>query len=134
MDQSSYSRNLRRATVWAAGVAIAGGLAGSVLLRFAGPGEYFWLTFPLLVALCVVAGWAAGPWWRRLDDMQRQGHLVSWYWGGIGGMLMTLMALVAATGVRSPLATGGFLVTIGQSAGFLVYWLFWARGRRGPAA
>jgi hypothetical protein len=134
MSSSNYSSKLRRATGIASAVPLACGIAGGAMLRWLGPGQHFWVTFPLLIAACVVAGWAAAPWWRRMDDMQREGHLISWYWGGIGGALVALMALVAATSVRSQLATGGFLVLIGETAGFFIYWLFWARGRRGPTA
>ena len=132
MGQSNYSRGVRRATWLALAVTFAGALAGSVMLGIAGPGRYFWLTFPMLVAVCVIAGMASGPWWRRLDDMQREGQLISWYWGGIGGGLVMLMDIVARTGVRDPLFTGGVLLLAGQSVGYVIYWAAWAWARRRP--
>ena len=133
MEQSNYSSKLRRAAWLAAAVTLIGAIAGSVLLGEVGPGRYFWLTFPILVVVCVVAGQASAPWWRRLDDMQRQGQLISWYWGGLGGGLVTLAALAAGKGVHSPWAIGGMMMLGGQSLGYVIYWAAWARSRRGPA-
>src|SRR6478735_8766921 len=101
MTQASYSTRLRRATWLAFGAAPFIGIAGGLFLRGVGPGEHFWLVFPLLLVGCGLALLACAPWWSRLDDMQRQEHLVSWYWGGTAGGLISLMALVASSGVRS---------------------------------
>jgi hypothetical protein len=132
MMQTGYGARLRRATWLAFGAAPLIGIGGALLLRSVGPGEHFWLVFPVLLAGCGLALLACVPWWHRLDDMQKQGHLVSWYWGGTGGGIVALMALVAGSGVRSDLASGGMIVLLGEAAAFLACWAFWAYGRRGP--
>jgi uncharacterized membrane protein YfcA len=134
MSQSSYRNRMRRATAIAFGVPTVIGAALGLLLRAVSPGEHFWLVFLALLAGCVLAFWACIPWWRRMDDMQKEGHLVSWYWGGIGGGIAVLMAIIAGYGLRSDQATGVLMVLTGQVAGFLLFWLFWARGRRGSQA
>jgi hypothetical protein len=134
MIQTSYSARLRRATLLAFGVAPLIGIAAALFLRKIGPGEHFWLVFPILVVGCVVALLACVPWWNRLDDMQKQGHLVSWYWGGTAGAIVSLMGLVAHSGVRSDLATGGMIVLLAEAGAYLLWWAFWAHGRRGPKA
>ena len=53
-------------------------------------------------------------------------------WGGVGGGIVVLMWLVAAVGVHGDKAQGGLLVMLGQGFGFLLFWVLWARGRRGP--
>ena len=130
--QTSYSVRLRRATWLAFGAAPVVGITGGLLLRKVGPGEHFWLVFPILVVGCALALLACVPWWNRLDDMQKQGHMVSWYWGGTAGGITSLMALVAYSGVRSDLATGGFVVLLTEAGAFLLAWALWAYARRGP--
>ena len=132
--QTGYSSRLRRATWLAFGVAPFVGIGGALLLRTVGPGEHFWIVFPVLLAGCGLALLASVPWWNRLDDMQKQGHLVSWYWGGLAGGIISLMALVAYSGVRSDLATGGLTVLLSETAAFMLAWFFWAYARRGPKA
>ena len=91
----------------------------------------------LLLALCTigtVALAACVPWWRRADDMQKYAHLVSWYWGGIAGGALAVMALVAAGGRQAQLAQGGGITLLGQFAGFLVFFAVWRMRHRGPAA
>jgi hypothetical protein len=132
MMQTGYSARLRRATWLAFGVAPLVGIGGALLLRRVGPGEYFWLVFPILLTGCGLALLACVPWWKRLDDMQKQGHLVSWYWGGLAGGIASLMALVASRGVRSDLANGGMIVLLSEAVGFVLFWAVWAYARRGP--
>ena len=91
MSQASYSTRLRRATWLAFGAAPVVGLAAAWLLRWVRPGEHFWLVFAGLLLMCAFAMWACVPWWNRLDDMQKQYHTVSWYWGGVAGGSAALM-------------------------------------------
>src|SRR6476646_5407959 len=118
--QTSYSARLRRATWLAFAGAPVAGIAGAVLLRTVRPGENFWLVFPPLVAGCGLAMWACVPWWNRLDDMRKHGHMVSWYWGGLAGGMVALMALIAGWGAQSGPALGGLAVFLGEAVAFLV--------------
>jgi len=88
-----------------------------------------------LVAAIVLAGafLAMLPRWHRLDHMERDGRLLSWYWGGgFGGGLALLLAL-ALGGARSPLFTGAALVWLLQCAGYAAWRLGWWLRHRGAA-
>jgi hypothetical protein len=129
--QSSYSSRMRRATWLAFGAPAAIGAVLGFFLRGIGPGQHFWLVFPILLVGCALALWACVPWWRRMDDMQKHGHMVSWYWGGLAGGIIMLMAIIAANGTRSEQALGALLVMMGSVGGFLLFWAMWAWRRRG---
>lgn len=135
MAKSNYSSRMRNLGLLALLGAIATGLAGGQVLRWGGAsGWSFWLLFPVLLAVCAFAFIACVPWWRALDPMQKEGHLVSWYWGGIGGAAAVLMALIAASGSTSPLTRGALYLFLGQGAAFAVYWLGWQWSHRGAQA
>lgn len=77
MVAQSYRSKLRFAG-WLAGAgAIAAGLITGRIVRAGAPGEHFWIVFPLLLLVCALAFAACLPWWRRMDDMHRTGHLSS---------------------------------------------------------
>ena len=127
----TYQSRLRFAGLMALVGALAAGLVAGRIVRLGAPGENFWLVFPVLVAVCALAFAACIPWWRKVDHMQKEGHLISWYWGGLGGAVVALMALVAATGVNSDMSKGAMYLVLGQTAGFLAYWLGWQWAHRG---
>ena len=132
--QTSYRSRLRRAT-WLAFVGPVLAAAGaSMMLRSVAPGEHFWLVLGALLVVCALALWACLPWWNRLDDMQKQGHMVSWYWGGLAGGIAGLMWVVAAVGVHGQMAVGALIVFLGEAAGFLLFLFVWALRRSGPSA
>ena len=133
MSKTSYSTRLRRATLLAYLSAPVVGLAGALLLRSVRPGEHFWPVFLTLAAGCFLALLACVPWWNRMDDMQRQYHTVSWYWGGLAGGIIALMALIAATGAQSSQSMGGLSVLLTEGIAFLLFWSVWAWRRRGTA-
>jgi hypothetical protein len=131
MSQPNYSRRLRNAT-W---LAFIGGLAlalpAGFLLLHVVPGERFWL---VLIGGLLVGGatlWACIPWWRTMDDMQRHGHMISWYWGGMAGGLVVLAWLIAAVGMPSPQVQGALALFVGQAVGFLAFWAVWMWRQRG---
>jgi hypothetical protein len=128
----TYSSKVRLAALLAIMGAVAAAFVGGRIIRIDQPGEHFWLVYPALLALCAIALAASLPWWRRLDDMQRTGHLASLYWGGQAGMLAVMMALIAATGPRSELSRGSLLTVVGIGAGYLVFLAGWRLRQRGP--
>lgn len=79
----SYHRKYWTSCALAFGAAaLAGVIIGKVVPAQAGV-ENPALVFPLLLllwGLALAAGWL---WWRRTDDLQQQGQLISWYWGGL---------------------------------------------------
>src|SRR5690606_13489808 len=131
MALRTYRGRLRAAGLLALAATLAVGVVAGRIVRLGPPGENFWLVFPALVAICALVFAACMPWWRTLDHMQREGHLVSWYWGGLGGATVVLMALVAASGVNGQLSRGAMYLFLGQAAGFFAYWLVWQWAHRG---
>jgi|SRR6478752_2603189 uncharacterized membrane protein len=131
MALRTYRGRLRAFGLLAVGAALAAGIAGGRIARLGPPGENFWLVFPALVVVCALAFAACIPWWRKMDHMQREGQLVSWYWGGLGAATLVLMALVAGAGVKSDLAQGAMYMVLGQAAGFFAYWVAWQWAHRG---
>jgi hypothetical protein len=77
---------------------------------------------------------AAGqPWWRRIDEMEREAHALSWYEGSILGAvaaLMWMLGLAAHSGAHRELALGGGLCFIAQGLAYLVFWAIRSWGRR----
>jgi hypothetical protein len=133
MTARSY-RSKMRLSIWLAVAAAAGaGIVAGRVARIGQPGENFWLVYPALLAVMALAFAGTLPWWRKLDDMQKQGHLVSWYWGGLAGGLAAMLGLVAAYGVDSAISQGSLITVMGQAVGFLVAWAIWSARRRGPA-
>lgn len=72
-------------------------------------------------------------WWRRIDDVQRQGQLVSWWWGGLSGALVTVAYLLATFGRHDDVSLGATYVFFGQFAGYAIVWLIWRCRGRGDA-
>ena len=84
------------------------------------------LIIALTAVSCAIALLAVLPYWRRLDDRQREARLTSWYWGaGFGAMLGALTATVIG-GQGSAFAAGAILVVAIQVAGYytarLIIW------------
>jgi len=131
MTRPTYSRRLRNAT-WLAFLApLAIVLPMSFLLRTVAPGEQFWLVLGTGLAVLAATLWAGLPWWRAMDDMQKHGQMIAWYWGGIGGGLAMLMWLIAALGLNSDQAQGAVALFGGQAVGFLAFWAVWKWRKRG---
>ena len=111
-------------------------LAGVIIGRLvpAGTGsENAQTLFPLLLGVCglvMAAGWL---WWRKTDDLQQQGQLISWYWGGTFGALVMLVYLVTFFGRHSDISLGATYLFFAQGAGFLLMWLVWRLRGRGQA-
>ncbi len=111
-------------------------LAGVVIGKTVPPqgvSENAVLVFPLLLGVCglvMAAGWL---WWRKTDDLQQQGQLVSWYWGGTFGALVMLIYLAVFFGRHSDLSLGATYMFFAQGAGFVVVWLMWRLRGRGQA-
>lgn len=131
MHRGNYSSRVRRATALAFILPIAASLPLGYLLRDVVPGEDFWLVLGIGL-LAIVATFAACiPWRRAMDDMQRQGHMLAWYWGGMAGGLVMLIWLIAALGTQSPQAMGALALLMAEFVGFLLFWGGWMWRKRG---
>jgi hypothetical protein len=128
----TYSSRLRAVALLALFAGVVAGIVGGQLLELGKPGEQFWLLYPALLALWGLALAAGLPWWRRLDDVQRAGHLTACYWGGQAGMLAVMMGLIAATGPRSALSLGSLVTVVGIATGYLIFYAGWRLRQRGP--
>ena len=131
MSRTNYSRRLRKTTLLAFLGPLAFALPGAFLLRNVVPGEHFW---PVLIVGLLTVGaafWACIPWWRTMDDMQKQGQMISWYWGGMAGGIGMLIWLIAALGNLSPQVQGAIAMMAGQVVGFLIFWAVWMWRQRG---
>ena len=81
--------------------------------------------------LTLLAGLAGCvPLWRRLDDMAREAHTFSWYWGGAAGMGIGALGVIGLTDPRSAYAAGALTLMLFQLAGSGVVWLGWWASRR----
>lgn len=88
------------------------------------------LMFPLLLGVCGLVMAASWLWWQNTDDLQQQGQLISWYWGGMSGALAMLVYLSVYFGRHSELSLGAIYLFFAEGAGFAVVWLAWRlRGR-----
>lgn len=131
IEQTYRAKMFKLALLPFVGTAVAG-VAGGLLVNFVAPGESFWLLFPALLIVFAVGMGAVLPWWRGLDDVQKTGQMVSWWWGGQIGGVIVLMALVATTGKRSEYSLGGLAVFLGEVMAFVIAWLIWRYRLRGP--
>lgn len=68
--------------------------------------------------------------WKGLDDMQRQGHATSWYWGSIGGLAVTAL-IISVTGLAKSEFTLGVatLMVMQLACSLILYAFWWLKGR-----
>lgn len=114
-------------------VSIVAGVVIGKAAPSAGASENAALLFPLLLgvgALIMAAGWL---WWKKTDDLQQQGQLVSWYWGGTCGALGMLIYLAVFFGRHSEMSLGASYLFFAQGAGFALVWLIWRLRGRGQS-
>lgn len=123
---SQRSRKLWVAAALAVlGASVAGLLSGVILFKLRDDVSILAAT-PLVALLLTLAFLAMLPWWRKLDHMERDSHLTSWYWGGtFGGGLGLLLILFVSGDIRSPLFIGAAIVWLAQAAGYVIGLLHW---------
>jgi hypothetical protein len=112
--------------------ALAGVVIGKAVPTQAGV-ENPALAFPLLLGvwgLVIPITWLL---WKRTDDLQQQGQLVSWWWGGLSGTIAVLVYLLVYFGRHSELSLGASYLFFGQCAGFIIAWFVWRFRGRGEA-
>lgn len=111
-------------------------VAGTVFGQFipvGGGSPRPYLVFPLMLAmygLVLGIGWL---WWKKTDDVQQQGQLVSWYWGGTFGALAMLIYNLTFLGRENPITVGAIYMLCAQIAGFVFVWLVWQLRGRGQS-
>lgn len=128
----------RQKAIWAVlGLAVLAALGVGVLASLLiqkGPDR---LPLSLIILACAalvgVVVLASMPWWRKLDDMARDAHLTSWYWGASFGGGVALLAAAAIDG-QGPLFQGAILVFGAQAVAYVLCWLGWWALRRPRAS
>lgn len=90
------------------------------------------IVIPMLLSLTVVLSAVCWLWWQKTDDLQRQGQLVSWWWGGTFGALVGLVIMVGLTGRHSDMSLGATYLFFAQFAGMAVVWVAWKLRGLGP--
>lgn len=111
---------------------VAGTLFGQ-FIPLGGGSPHPQLVFPLMLALYVPVLAIVWLWWKRTDDLQQQGQLISWYWGGSFGALTMLIYVMTYFGRESPITVGATYMLGAQIAGFVLVWLIWLVRGRGQA-
>lgn len=115
------------------GGAAIGGLIMGRFLPASGGVENPALVLPLLLGLGMLILAGAWPWWNKTDDLQKQGQLISWWWGGTAGALAMLIVLITLTGRHSDMSLGAIYIFMAEFAGMVVAYLVWKiRGRGAP--
>lgn len=89
--------------------------------------------FPLLLGVCALVMAAGWLWWKKTDDLQQQGQLISWYWGGTFGALVMMVYLIVFFGRHSDLSLGATYLFFAQGAGFAMVWIIWRLRGRGQS-
>jgi uncharacterized membrane protein YhaH (DUF805 family) len=115
-----------------AAAALAGAILGKALPSAGGVGNPA-LILPFAFVLIVIVGFFAEMVWRRTDDVQKQGQLISWWRGGMLGALLMLVGLAVMTGRHSDMSLGALYLFLAQFVGFAIGWVVWKLHGRGTA-
>ena len=133
MASNSHDSRVRKLGVLGFGAALAAGLILGLYLPANEATTPTWIVYPALLALMAGVILAGLPWWRALDDVQKQGQTHSWYWGSMLAGVAVLMWMVATTGRHSDMSLGAAYLFIAQGLGFALVWLVWRLRGRGTS-
>lgn len=121
----TYRTKLLSLAALAFGSAALAGIAIGKLAPASGASDNPAVILPTLLVLASLVIGATWLWWQNTDDVQKQGQLVSWYWGGSAGAVVMLIALLVFTGRDSELIRGAGYLFFAQFAGFALVWSAW---------
>lgn len=106
-------------------------LAAKAGLRAAGIDDGGWVALGfMLVGFAAVLALAL-PFWKGLDDFQRQGHAVSVYWGNLAGLAVTACIIAAIGLARSEFMLGVATLAVIQFGCSLLLYANWRLKGRG---
>jgi len=127
-----YKARVSRSSLLSLSTAILAGFVGAKTIQLSNPGENLWFVIPVLVLLGGLATASMRIWLRSIDDVQRDGHLSSWWWGSMTGAMVVVVSSVAIYGRESEFARGAALLWISQLVVYLLVFGIW-RIRSGSA-
>ena len=133
MSKTYSEKQSRRTVVIATFILVfaAVAIAMKAAFRAWGVDDGGWLAMGFVVIGFCAVFFFGSRLWRSLDDMQRQGHAVSWYWGGIGGLALTA-CIITVTGLgKSEFTLGVATLMVMQLACSLIFYAFWWLKGRG---
>lgn len=56
------------------------------------------IALPIVFVAITGLAFVCNLWWQNTDDIQKQGQMISWWWGGTFGAIAALMTLVVWIG------------------------------------
>ena len=129
----TYSEKQSRRNIVLAVFVLAFAVAAIALktaLRASGVDDGGWLSTGFVVVGFLGVFWLGSRFWKNLDDIQRQGHANSWYWGSIGGLAITAL-IISVTGLAKSEFTLGVatLMVMQLACSLLLYSFWWLKGR-----
>ena len=88
-------------------------------------GDNIWLSFGVFIILGA-AVWSLNLlWWRKMDDVHKQGQVTSWYWGSLSGAFAFLIWLIVSNDHHTSYSMGAFHMLIVQFAVSLLLYGIW---------
>ena len=129
----SYQRKFRGYAALAFGSSLVAGLIIGKTIPASGAVANPALVLPLLFMVVAAVMFFSWLWWRSTDDLQKQGQLQSWWWGGTLGAVLFLVSVVVMTGRHSDLSLGAGYMFMAQFAGMVAAYLIWKWCGRGAA-
>ncbi|MEO0420301.1 MAG: hypothetical protein AAF249_15675 [Pseudomonadota bacterium] len=129
----SYQRKFWLFAALAIGSSLVAGVVIGTTIPASGAVANPALVLPFLFMVVGVVMFLSWQWWRVTDDVQKQGQLNSWWWGGNLGAVLFLVTIVVMTGRHSEMSLGAFYLFLAEFAGMLVVYLIWKWRGRGAA-
>jgi len=129
----SYQRKFWLFAALAIGSSLVAGVVIGTTIPASGAVANPALVLPLLFMVVGVVMFLSWQWWRATDDVQKQGQLNSWWWGGNLGAVLFLVTIVVMTGRHSDMSLGAVYLFLAEFAGMLVVYLIWKWRGRGAA-
>lgn len=132
MPKTYSEKQSRRTVVMATSILVfaAVAIAMKAAFRAWGVDDGGWLALGFIVIGFSAVFFVGSRMWKSLDDMQRQGHGVSWYWGSIGGLAITA-CIISATGLgKSEFTLGVATLMVMQLVCSVTFYALWWLKRR----
>ncbi|MGB7407851.1 MAG: hypothetical protein WA908_05045 [Pontixanthobacter sp.] len=127
----TYSEKQLRRTVLFAVIPLSVAFLAKIAMRAFDVDDGGWFAFGIALFAFSAFFLFGVPFWKGLDDLQRQGSAVSWYWGSFGGLAVTACIIAAADLAGSQFMLGVatlIVMQLGCSSILYAAWRFKGRG------